>query len=146
MQYKKDTQRISSEWRLFKVRFPRSRAKDRDLGGHEFLRGGGLSGEGRWEPEEAKGKELSEKTMSSLNLCSGAQTAAPRGGASHPCGCVYSLGQGLPSHLERALLQRRHGCAALTAAGKRCPGQASGVWIRLRWPLHSVGRWNCLKL
>lgn len=31
-------------------------------------------------PEEAKGKELSEKTMSSLNLCSGAQTAPPRGG------------------------------------------------------------------
>ena len=98
-------------------------------------------------PEEAKGKELSEKTMSSLDLCSGAQTAPPRGGGQPSPGlCLLPGGQGLPSHLQRALLQRRHGCAALTAAGETCPGQASGIWVRPRRPLQSASRWNCLKL
>lgn len=123
---------------------PRSRANDRDLGGHELLRGEDLSGEGRWGTEEAKGKQLSSEDNVFPGPGSGAQTAAPRGRATF-CGCVYPLwGKGsLPpgeGASEKARLCLTHGgCKGALA---RPAGSGSG----LRRPLHSVGRWNCLKL
>lgn len=81
-------------------------------------------------PEEAKEKELSEKTTSSLDLCSGAQTAPPRGGGQpSPRLCLLpGAGAPLPSaegaSPEKARLCRTHsGWGNVPWPGQRDLGQ-----------------------